>query len=288
MANPFDAPGDVNSEDRKIWWLASYPKSGNTWVRMFLNCYATQFPVNINTVFQYVVIDLRPEVFQMMSPRSLTEMSIREQFMYYPGAMVNLIKLANTKDVTVKTHNAKASVGGIAIIPADLSAGAVYLIRDPRDIVISVSHHFGKNINESIQMLNEKNRAGMTKHGLYHMFMSWEDNVISWTNNNKDVPTLVIKYEDLLTQPEPAFNAILDHLQIKTDDHEARFKFAMEQTTFENLQKNEDKNGFIEKVKGDKFFRVGKSGQWKDILTKYQVKMITDYNGEIMERYGYV
>ncbi len=288
MANPFDAILEVNSEDRKLWWLASYPKSGNTWVRMFLNCYATKFPVNINTVFQYVVTDLRPEIFQMMSPRPLTEMSIRECFMYYPGAMCNLLKLANTKDITIKTHNAKATVNGITIISPDMSAGAVYIVRDPRDVVISMTHHFEKTIDEAITMLNDENRAGASKHGLYHMFMSWGKNVQSWTNGNKDIPTLVVRYEDLLKQTENAFEAIIEHLQLKLPDHDDRFKFALEQTTFNNLSSYEEQNGFAERVGKEKFFRVGKAGQWKDILTNKQVRAITDANKEIMQRYSYV
>jgi hypothetical protein len=285
MVNPFDHVGEINSEDRKIWWLASYPKSGNTWVRMFLNCYATRFPVSLNTVFQFVVSDLRSEIYQMMSPRPLSEMSLREQFMYLPGALINLIKMSNTKNIVVKTHNAKAIVEGITLVPPSISAGAVYIIRDPRDVVISLSHHFNITINEAITMLNDGHRAGESKHGLFHMFMSWSQNVCSWTKNNKDVPTLVVKYEELNVA---AFEVILKHFEVTVPDHEERLKFAMEQTEFSNLQKQEIANGFVEKAGKSNFFRSGKSGQWKTVLTKKQQEVITDNNKEVMEYYGYI
>lgn len=285
MVNSFDHVGEVNSKDRKIWWLASYPKSGNTWVRMFLNCYATRFPVSLNSVYQYVVTDLRVEIYQMMSPRPLSEMTLSEQFMYLPGALINLIKLANTKDVVVKTHNAKANVSGIALIPVAITAGAVYIIRDPRDVVISLSHHFNLTINESITMLNDEQRAGESKQGLFHMLMSWSQNVNSWTRMNKDVPTLVVKYEELNAT---AFEAIISHLELSVPDHEERLKFAMKQTEFSNLQELESKDGFVEKAGNSNFFRSGKSGQWKTILTKKQQELITDKNKEVMQHYGYL
>lgn len=286
--NIFDQVGEIVSNERKIWWLASYPKSGNTWVRMFINAYATKFPVNVNTVFQYVTSDLRPEIFQMMTPRSIKEFTLIEQFMYHQGAMLNLLKLATTKHIVVKTHNAKATVNGIILIHPDISGGAVYIIRDPRDVVISLSHHFEKTIDDSIKFMADINRAGQAKHGLYHMFMSWSNNVASWTIENKDVNTTVIRYEDMLTHTKGAFEAILKAFQIKTDDHEERFEHALTATTFEKLQEYESKHGFVERAGKEKFFRVGKAGQWKKILNKRQIDAINSQHKVLMEKYGYL
>lgn len=287
MANPFQHPGcEVNSEERKIYWLASYPKSGNTWVRMFLNAYATHFPVDLNSSFQFVMSDLRPEIYQMMSPRPLQEMSIREQFMYHQGALINLLKLANTKNIYVKTHNAKAKIDEVPLIPVAISANAVYLIRDPRDVVISHAEHFNTTIDKSIEQLNSTDRAGKANFNLYHMFMSWSNHVESWCIKNREIKTLVVKYEDMLTNAEKAFKAILTQFDLGFDPE--RFKFALEQSNFKNLSQKEGETGFVEKASGDKFFRKGKAGQWKSILSKGQIDQIESDHGKVMKTYGYI
>jgi hypothetical protein len=284
----FDQLTEVSSDERKIWWLASYPKSGNTWVRMFINAYATKFPININSVYQYVTSDLRPEIFQMMCPRPITEFTLLEQFMYHPGALLNLLKISNTKDIVVKTHNAKATVNGFILIPPDISAGAIYIIRDPRDIVISHASHFDKTIDESITDLNNINRAGLSKQGLYHLFMSWSNHVSSWTVENKNINTTIVKYEDMLMHPKKAFECIIEALEIETEDHEERFNHALNETRFEKLQAYEKNNGFIENTGEGLFFRKGATGQWKRHLSKKQIDKINSQHKVMMQQYGYL
>lgn len=287
MAKHFEQPGiTLNSDERKIWWIASYPKSGNTWVRMFLNAFVTGFPVHLNSAYQFVISDLKPEVYQMMSPRPLQEMSLREQFMYHQGALVNLIKLANTRDICVKTHNAKATVDGVALIPPILSAGAIYLIRDPRDVAISSAAHFEIDIDTSIKNLADDNRAGKSPFQLHHMFMSWSAHIVSWTLKNTDVPVLIVRYEDLIAHTRNAFKTIIDFLKLDMD--EKKFDFALEATKFEALQKLEKEKGFVEKVGKELFFRVGKVNQWKNILTKKQIDQIESGHKEVMKKYGYL
>ena len=279
--------GAISNIDRKIRWLASYPKSGNTWVRMFLEAYATRCEIDLNAAYRFVTSDLKPELFQMMMPRPVTELTLSEQFMYHGGAMLNLIKLSGTKDAYVKTHNAKAIVDGYQLIPPQISGKSVYILRDPRDVVISMSEHFGKDIDTSIIDLADQTRAGRTVvFGLHHMFMDWSNHVKSWGKENKNVPTLIIKYEDLLTNPVKAFKAILEQFDI--DYEEKRFEYAFIQSNFKTLQNKEEQTGFIEKASGDKFFRVGKTGQWKTVLTKKQIDQIESDHGEVMKRYGYI
>jgi hypothetical protein len=290
MVNALEHPGaEINSEERKIYWLASYPKSGNTWVRMFMNCFATRFPIKLNSAYQFITSDLRPEIFQMMQPRPLSEMSFREQFMYHQGALLNLLKLANTKHIYVKTHNAKAIIDGVHLIPPAISAKAVYIIRDPRDVVISSAKHFKQTIDEAITHMANPDRAGKANFNLYHLFMSWSSHVESWGSKNKSIDTLFIRYEDLLTNPIEAFKKIIEQFDLEDiDDFEQRFEFALEQSNFSNLQKAEKEGGFVEKAGGDLFFRVGQSGQWKTVLTGKQIKLIEEQHKQVMEHYGYI
>jgi len=276
----------IKISDRKIYWLASYPKSGNTWVRMFLNAYLTGGPLNINSGHQYICSDIRPDIFQMMMPRSLTEITIDEQFMYHQGALLNLIKLAATKDILVKTHNAKAIVSGTALIPPKITGGAIYIIRDPRDIVVSYSKHFAKTIDESIDDINDENRAGMGPFNLCHLFMSWSKNVSSWTYENQNVDVLAIKYETLIKQTKQSFIEILKYLELPIDTK--RLDHAIFESTFVNLKSKETEFGFVEKANNDNFFRSGKYGQWKKVLNKAQIDKIEGANKEIMRKYGYL
>ena len=287
MGRKFDeSGGKILSTERKIRWLASYPKSGNTWIRMFLNAYATRCDPDLNSAYQFVTSDLRPEAYQMMMPRPLDELTLVEQFMYHAGSLINLIKLSPTKDVYCKTHNAKATVDGYMLIPPMISGPSVYVIRDPRDVVISMAEHFEKDIDRSIKDLNDKARAGKASFNLFHMFMDWSTHAISWLSQNKNIPMLLVRYEDLLEKTPEAFKAILEQFDIEFD--EERLQLAMQRSSFDNLRQKEDATGFVEKAGGDKFFRVGKAGQWKTLLSKKQIDDIEGPNKEVMKAYGYL
>jgi hypothetical protein len=110
--------------------------------------------------------------------------------------------------------------------------------------------------------------------------------VETWTEKNKDVPVKIIRYEDMLARPEYEFTRILEALGI-VDINEEKFEFALKQTEFKNLQRLEEENSFREKGIGDKFFRVGKSEQWKTILTAEQIQKLEEDHGEAMDRLGY-
>ena len=287
MGRKFDeSGGKILSTERKIRWLASYPKSGNTWIRMFLNAYATRCDPDLNSAYQFVTSDLRPEAYQMMMPRPLDELTLVEQFMYHAGSLINLIKLSPTKDVYCKTHNAKATVDGYMLIPPMISGPSVYVIRDPRDVVIRMTEHFEKDIDRSIKDLNDKARAGKASFNLFHMFMDWSTHAISWLSQNKNIPMLLVRYEDLLEKTPEAFKAILEQFDIEFD--EERLQLAMQRSSFDNLRQKEDATGFVEKAGGDKFFRVGKAGQWKTLLSKKQIDDIEGPNKEVMKAYGYL
>jgi hypothetical protein len=282
----FNTPEKINSSSRKIHWLASYPKSGNTWVRVFLDAYATGYPINLNSAFKFVSTDIDPIIFQMMMPRSVSELTLTEQFMYHNGALLNLIKCAKTKNIVVKTHNAKAFVEGVTLIPPSISDKSIYIIRDPRDVCISAAYHFNIAISDMIPFMADSGRIGESEHNLYHLFMSWTDNVFSWTIKNKDIPVTIIKYEKLITKTKQTFKLILEALDIRYD--EQRFDFALNQSSFSNLQQQEKSQSFSERRGPENFFRVGKMNQWKEVLTKDQIDRIEKDHREMMQHYGYV
>jgi len=277
----------MENDRQRIWWIASYPKSGSTWVRMFVNAYVTGWPTNINSAWQYATGDLQPQLYQLTSAQPVTDMIDVDCFYYRPAVLLNHVATSHTKDCALKTHNAKVEVDGMPMIPPKLSKGALYIVRDPRDVAVSFAHHLGVKVDEAIEkMAHEGQMLEKQPYKLFHILSSWSMHVNSWTTANKDVRTGVVRYEDLLADPAKWFRSVLAALGIDADDEE-RFQFALEQTKFENLQSLEGDTGFQENGKGDKFFRRGEAGGWRDALTRKQVRRIEKAHAKTMQRWGY-
>ena len=176
-------------ERNGIWWLASYPKSGNTWVRMFINSALSGFPPNINAVFQYVTGDHLDTYYQLTSAIKISDMDALELVWYRPAVLLNYLASRYPCDACLKTHHANLGINNIFLCPAQISKGAVYLIRDPRDIAVSFSKHVGLSIDETIDLMgNEKatistNKENKDKGSWTHDYlMSWSTHVKSWTS----------------------------------------------------------------------------------------------------------
>jgi len=278
---------EINVRNRKIWWIASYPKSGNTWVRMFINAYLTGFPLDINSGFQYVLGDNNSNVFQICSPRPYMDLTEVEQVFLRPAVLIHFLTLSTAQHVCLKTHHARVNVDDIPLIPASMSAGGVYIIRDPRDIVISFADHMAESIDDTIKFMNTKEYVlKHNKTNLIHVLTTWSLHVQTWTDKNNKIPITIVKYEDMLANPEGAFRVILKALGFDTID-EDKFEFAIKETRFSNLQAIEAKTGFREKGQGQKFFRKGEAGQWKGVLTANQIRQIEEDHKEVMRKFGY-
>ncbi len=274
-------------DERKIWWIVSYPKSGSTWIRMFMNAYITGFPLDINTGFQYAYGDNLLTHFQSVACRPADQLTATEQVFYRPAVLMTHISMSAAKHVCLKSHNAKVQVDGIPLFPPKLSAGALYIVRDPRDIAISFADHLGSDVTTTIKNMNDTQYISehvQTK--LIHILTTWSLHIETWTEKNKDIPVKIIRYEDLLKDPHYEFEQVLNGLGFEKIDRD-RFNFALEQTKFVNLQALEEKNGFRERGMGSAFFRVGKSNQWKDILTREELIQIEKDHGGVMRKFGY-
>jgi hypothetical protein len=256
---------------------------------MFLNAYLSGFPLDINSGFQYATGDTHLPFYQAAYIRPANDLTATEQVLIRPAALLNALNMSSSKHVCLKTHYAKVNVDGIPAIPATISAGAVYVIRDPRDIAISYADHSGVSIDEMVGSMNNIKHANEHEStGLIHVLTTWSIHVQTWTVKNNDVPVTVVRYEDMLEKPEETFTKALCGLGLSKDIDRDKFNFALKETQFSNLRKLEDSGGFREKGQGDKFFRVGKSGQWKSKLAKHQVKRIEEDHGEVMAQYGYL
>jgi hypothetical protein len=272
---------------KRIWWVASYPKSGSTWVRMLLNAYITGFPPDINSAWQYVTGDLQPSTYQITSAESLNNLVDTDIVYYRPAVLMNHILTSASRDLALKTHHAKVELDGIEMIPPRLSKAALYIIRDPRDVVHSFANHMGCTIDDAIEKM-QNNQMTLTKNesSLYHVLLSWSAHVDSWTIHNKSVRTEVVKYEDLLEKPNRTWPLVLKAMGLEVDH--SRLNEALDRCKFSELKKQEEDKGFRENGSGDVFFRKGKSGTWKNLLSPQQIRLVEDNHRVTMERWQYL
>jgi hypothetical protein len=271
-----------------ISWLASYPKSGNTWVRMFINAFLSGMPLNINCGSEFCKLDKDPAMLQLITPTPIKTLTQSEQFIYRQVMLLNMLKTSRDR-LYLKTHFAKVAVDGTHVIPLPVSDCAVYLVRDPRDVAISLSHHMGYSVDETIEFMNNMKQGIVDEStNMTDLLLTWSEHVKSWTFNNQNLDTFVVRYEDLILRTKESFVEILEFFQLTNiPDFELHLDFALRETDFDNLKTYEIKQGFVEKGKGDRFFRVGKANQWKDILTQDQQDKIVHDHKEMMEEFGY-
>jgi hypothetical protein len=200
----------------------------------------------------------------------------------------------NIKDETVylKTHNAMCTINDHLFTNKNNTRGIIYLVRDPRDVILSYSVHLNKNIKDTFQLMTSKFAKGRVKYdGKYitdSILGSWSENYKSWKNFNLK-NKIIIKYEDLISNPNKYFSKIVTYLN-EVDGieiNEQMINKSIENTNFKNLQNLEKKFGFSEKEHGV-FFRKGKSGNWKKELDKKITFQIEQTFKEEMKELGYL
>lgn len=263
-----------------IIWIASYPKSGNTWLKLFLSAYIGNHK-DPNTF----------DINKIMMPFSLfpTNFLIKKFNIDYSNfnnisknwiPMQEYLNLAYP-EIFVKTHNAMCTINGNSFTDPKQSLGAIYLVRDPRDVVMSYSDHLQQNHSDVVQSLLNSNtfEEGTIDNKKYNFTLlgSWGDHYSSWKNYT-GINVLIIKYEDLVSNTFLTFEKILKYLssiiQIKLDKD--KINECIKITKFDNLKNLERKDGFDERGNGEFFFRIGKVGDWKTKLDDKLVKKIEE------------
>ncbi len=270
-----------------IIWLASYPKSGNTWMRTFLhNLFMNRKePVDINELNKFCLGEDKAEYYNHFDPRPLSTLTEEEISALRPKVH-ELLTQAFPDNVFVKTHSILGKSKEVDFITMELTAGAIYMLRNPLDVAISFAHHFGLTIDQSIENIgNESNATPTTDLNALQLWSSWSTNVKSWTR--KPVSGLhVVRYEDLKSQPFRAFGAVAKFLGLNPPRE--RLRRAIANSSFKTLKAQEDERGFLERSEHTRFFRKGGAGQWREVLSDDQIKRIVSDHREQMERFDYV
>ncbi|TDQ81977.1 sulfotransferase domain-containing protein [Dongia mobilis] len=276
----------------KILWLASYPKSGNTWLRAFIHNLLRQAdpkagaaPVDINDMNRLTTGDSLVQWFRHLDPRPPLAWSRQDVAAMRRGAQLAMMA-SKPGTVIAKTHNALLELHGHPTINMDLTAGAIYVVRNPLDLVISLADHYGVDIDKAIEVMGDTNNGGLADGNIvFEIHSSWSVHVKSWTHQAH--PGLhVVRYEDMLAKPREAFGGIARFMGLNPPRD--KLEKAIELSSFKNLRQQEEAKGFQEKSqKGSRFFRVGKAGQWLETLTPAQIERIVAQHQEQMARFGY-
>ena len=271
----------------KIIWLASYPKSGNTWMRAFLhNLFRDPNEAyDINKITDLSMSDSSIDWYRAQDKRNWTDWSAIDVARMRRGAQLAMCRL-KPDDVFVKTHNASVVFLGYPMMHQDLTAGAIYIVRNPLDVCISLSHHYGTDLDTTIDILADPSIGSKTNDKIvYEVHKSWSIHVDSWTSPPR--PGLaVLRYEDMLNNPIKTFGGLSQFLGLNPP--RKRLERAIERASFKTLRRQEDEQGFKEKSPfARKFFRDGRAGQWRDLLTPAQIDKLTGAHKEQMQRFGY-
>lgn len=268
-----------------IVWIAGYPKSGNTWVRAFLHSLMAPAPLDINRMNRMTGNEAAMIHFQGLDARPWQAWTAQDVARMRPAAQAALAS-RHPYDVFCKTHLARTRAFGHATIARAVTAGAIYLLRNPLDVAVSYADHQGIALDAAIALMNlEGHTTPTTAHHAGEVMGSWSENVASWTGG--EGPLHIMRYEDMLADPHAAFAALARFLRLKPSRQ--RLRRAVAACSFAALARQEARQGFVEKPPGQaRFFRTGRAGSWRGVLSRAQVEAIAGRHGAVMRRFGYL
>ena len=278
-----------------IIWLASYPKSGNTWLRSLLSSYYFSEKGDFN-------FDLLKKIYGFPEKSFFTEYknelnNVDDSAQYWISAQ-NKINSDN-KNRLLKTHNALGSINNYDFTNKQNTSGVIYIVRDPRNVITSLKNYYEIEYEEALTFMFNKQKVlyektfPLGKYINFNFLGSWSIHYKSWAKN-KIFPTLLIKYEDLEKEPFLVIKRVINFIDdvsnsnLKFDENKARK--SINSCKFETLQKEEAKNGFFEANLGEKskkkikFFNMGKKNNFNKILPpEILKKIITEFSEDLNE-----
>ncbi len=275
-----------------IVWIASFPKAGNTWTRSFLHNLTKiqsgeKEEQRINDMNKFTTWEINKQFYTTLLGYEPHSQKHRKEIAAIRPKVQQQIADEFEGLIFIKTHHALVMDRGYPVINMSVTAGAIYIVRNPLDVAISYAHHMGRSIDYGIKLMSMKNMetSGNNK-AVHEVYGSWSQHVWSWTRKPHRA-IYVMRYEDMLTEPEKIFSGLANHLLL--DATPDQIKEAIERSSFNKLKEQEEKEGFRERpTEAKQFFREGRAGQWKVTLTPAQIDQIIKNHGEQMKRFGYL
>ena len=271
-----------------ILWLASYPKSGNTFVRALLSNYLNNKDEDVFSKMNMIPSFPKKSNFKGIVEEDILKKDHMQLFKYFLSAQKKINENKNLN--IIKTHNFFGSINGYKFTDKENTAGTIYIVRDPRSVAVSYAHHSNIPFKKSVDLLLSENRIGLNDGGYPEARMSWNIHLQSWLNCS--IPKLLVKYEDLNKDTYNNFKKILifinKFLKNKIEVNEEKIKKTIEICSFDNLSKLESKIGFREREKSEKFFRKGENNEWEKVLTPKLIRRIENSFLDELKKLNYI
>ena len=289
---------------KHIFWIVSYPKSGNTLVRAIISAlfFSKEGNFQLDQLKHTGQFERRDRL-NLINKINKEEFLNLDQLKILSKYWLTLQKKENMKIEKgfgfIKSHSSYVAMFNNWFTNLNNTAGYIYIIRDPRDVAISWSKHANLSYDESISfMLNfnsciewAQTNSELPKNIKPKTFLSsWDEHVLSWTKNSLDVPKLVLKYEDLVYKKKEVVKIIVKffekNFKIKFNSNDEKIANIVESTSFEKLKSYENKYGFAEASSGA-FFRKGEKNQWKNELTVEQIARLENKFRDFINKFSY-
>ena len=264
-----------------ILWLASYPKSGNTWMRAMLSSYLfSEYHQKDQDIFSKMkLIQSFPvkRAFEGIVDETILKKNKFETFKYFIEAQKKINK--DPKLHIIKTHSFCGAANGYEFTNKENTSGSIYIVRDPRAAAVSYAHYAKINYERSVELMLDEGRVVFHDQYYPEARLSWKTHLTSWLKY--PAPRLLIKYEDLLSDPttilKKTISFINNFLISKVEIQDDKILKVVDECKFDNLKKLEEKKGFNEsKNISSNFFRKGKEKEWEKVLPLELVKKIEE------------
>ena len=280
-----------------IIWIASYPKSGNTWIRSMIS----SLVYTEDGIFNFKVLDNIKQFPSIKYFKDFTNdyqniAEIKKNWVHAQDK-INL----NNKIKFFKTHNANCKIGDHSFTNKANTLASIYIVRDPRNIITSISNHYNFDVEYSKKFITSSRSIGgnstaesvLSENNIITILGSWKNHVNSWTGNNPNL--LIIKYENLLNNIETETNRLINFIKkyTKLEPSNKKISNCIESTSFESLKKLENSSSFTEYSpknmnKTKNFFYLGRDNQWEKYLSKDTVKFLEESFKEELVKFEYL
>jgi aryl sulfotransferase len=268
-------------------WIASYPKSGNTWMRLVL--------ATLTNGGREVELDRMQGASSSANDRwslerdlhiCLADMTPAEISALRPLAYRSRVGLAPRR-IFLKVHDHFGpAASGEPLFPPEVTLGCLHIVRDPRDVCVSLAAHSTISIDEAIERMGKSWRTSLSgaKTQTSEDWGSWSTHAVSWLE--APVWRKTLRYEDMIADPLGSFAAVADFCML--DVAPSAIAEAVALNDFSRLAVKEAKTGFRERPANmERFFRAGSAGQWREQLSLDQIRRIESTHGAVMRQMGY-
>lgn len=279
-----------------IIWLASYPKSGNTWFRAFLTnlIQDRDTPASVNELEARYLAASRTlfDDYSGVESANLLPHEIEQLRPRVYEAVVCAEEQKGNTPLIMKIHDACTTVAnGTLLVSSEATKGAIYFLRNPLDVAVSFAHHSACNIDCIIEKMADpayclNDRHDRIGNQFRQRLLTWSSHVTSW-GDGLGAQLHLMRYEDMIRFPVETFTAAVRFVGLPDDP--ARILKALRFSDIRELQRQEQLHGFQEKAQNAaSFFRKGEIGSWREALTDQQVRRIIQDHRAVMKRFGYL